>query len=139
MPIRPEGAALDVAALLAYCLAMHEMSITDSLLGMVREELARHGAQKLILVRVRYGPLANLVPEAMEMAFEVLTAGTEFEGAKLELAATPLVLGCTACGREFSPEGGSPSPFVPCPACGAELGHSVISGRELYLDHLEAE
>ncbi|MFI3271257.1 MAG: hydrogenase maturation nickel metallochaperone HypA [Pseudomonadota bacterium] len=117
---------------------MHEMSVVTSLLDIVKEELAKHNVEKLLLVRVKYGVLANIVPDAMDFAFEVLTTGNAFAGARLELVQIPVRLACGACGKEFTPEGRELL-FAPCPACGEEIGHSVLTGRELYIDHIEAE
>ena len=49
---------------------MHEMSIVSSLLEMVKQEMQKNNATKLVLVRVKYGRLANLVPEAMTFAWK---------------------------------------------------------------------
>nr|ABX51944.1 HypA [Nitratidesulfovibrio vulgaris str. 'Miyazaki F'] len=117
---------------------MHEMSVASSVISIVQEELAKHSATRLLLVRVRFGALANLVPEAMEFAFEAMTIGTDFEGAKLELAMAPVKLQCGGCGKEFEPQG-KELLFAPCPACGEEAGHHVLAGRELYVEHIEAE
>ena len=97
---------------------MHEMSVVTSLLSIVREEMEKHDVHRLLLVRVRYGALSNIVPEALSFAFEALTAGTDFEGAVLETE------------EHF---------FAPCPACGEQYGHSMETGRELYVQHIEAE
>lgn len=129
---------VDAPLFFQYRKHMHEMSVATSLLAIVREELAKHDVEKLLLVRVRYGVLANLVPEALEFAFEALTAGTDFEGARIELAQVPVRLACGGCGKEFEPEGREQL-FAPCPACGEEIGHNVLSGRELYVEHIEAE
>ena len=117
---------------------MHEMSIVTSLLSLVQEELSKRQLHQLRVVRVRHGMLANIVPEAMSFAFEALTQGTAFEGARLELEEEPLVLRC-ACGASFSPVQKQEVLFAPCPECGAILGHAVEKGRELYLQHIEAE
>lgn len=61
---------------------MHEMSVVSSLLSIVQEEMQKHGVSRLLLVRVRYGALANIVPEALSFAFEALTMETPFEGAR---------------------------------------------------------
>ena len=61
---------------------MHEMSLVTSLLSIIREETERHALHRLLQVRARYGALANIVPEALSVAFEALTAGTDWEGAK---------------------------------------------------------
>ncbi len=123
-------------------LPMHEMSVAASLLAMIREEMERHGAQRLLLARVRCGALSNIVPESLEMAFELAVQETDFDGARLEIVKDPLILSCGQCGREFDPaEGGVylPSQFAPCPFCGHEFTHRVISGKGLYLEHIEAE
>ncbi|MDR0238612.1 MAG: hydrogenase maturation nickel metallochaperone HypA [Deltaproteobacteria bacterium] len=117
---------------------MHEISIVTSLLSLVEEELAKRQLQKLLVVRVRHGALANIVPDAMSFAFEALTLGGPFEGARLELEEEPVVLRCS-CGASFNPEQKRELLFAPCPACGATWGHTVETGRELYLQHIEAE
>ncbi|MDR2694766.1 MAG: hydrogenase maturation nickel metallochaperone HypA [Deltaproteobacteria bacterium] len=117
---------------------MHEMSIVTSLLSLVAEELDKRRLEKLLAVRVRHGALANIVPEAMSFAFEALTQGGPYEGARLELEEEPLVLRC-ACGASFQPEQKRELLFAACPACGETLGHTVEKGRELYLQHIEAE
>lgn len=118
---------------------MHEMSLTVSLLAIVREEMQKHGAGTLILVRVRYGALANVVPEALSMAFEVLTADTDVDGARLEMIEEPVRLLCGGCREEFAPPVPATSLFSACPLCGEEIGHTVLSGKELYIDHIEVE
>lgn len=117
---------------------MHEMSVVTSLLSLIREEMAKHEVRRLLLVRLRYGALTNIVPEALSFAFEALTAGTDLEGAVLETEEVPLTLRCSECSAVFAPERGNLFLAV-CPACGARQGHEVESGRELYLQHLEAE
>jgi len=117
---------------------MHELSIAQSLLAIITDEMTKHGKEKLISVKVKHGRLASVIPEALETAFEVLTADTRLAGARLELEEIPVTLRCHACGREFSLEGLS-APFAPCPSCGEEMGHTVLSGRELYIEYLELE
>ncbi|MGE4535766.1 MAG: hydrogenase maturation nickel metallochaperone HypA [Desulfovibrio sp.] len=116
---------------------MHELSIAQSLLAIIEDEMTKHGKETLLTVKVRHGRLSTIVPEALETAFEVLTIDSRLAGAKLEMEETPVVLRCRACGREFTPEGDSA--FAPCPGCGEELGHTVLSGRELYIEYLELE
>ncbi len=120
-----------------YLAPMHELALATGLMDIVSDELARHGATRLLLVRVRYGALSNVVPEALEMAFESLIHDTAYAGAVLEMVEEPMVLACGQCGRDFTPD--EPSPFADCPYCGHGVFHTVKSGKELYLDHLEAE
>lgn len=117
---------------------MHEMSIISGMLGVVRDEMAKHGLKELTAVRLVYGKLANVVPEALELAFEIMTEEQGFKNVQLTLVEVPAKLKCRGCGVEFTPEDGSIH-FAPCPTCGEELGHSVLSGRELYIENIEAE
>ena len=117
---------------------MHEMSIASSLLEMVKQEMQKNNATKLVLVRVKHGRLANLVPEAMYFAWEALTINTDLADSKLELVEVPLVVRCCKCDKEFKPEY-EQIILMPCPECGEEFGHKIISGKELYLDRLIVE
>jgi hydrogenase nickel incorporation protein HypA/HybF len=117
---------------------MHEMSIAHSLVGIIEQEMARHSVSTLIRVKVKYGRISAIVPEALRTAFEVMTMDTPMQGAKLEIEEVPLVAGCRECGREFTPQG-EDLMIMTCPHCGAEFGHEIISGKDLYIDELEAE
>ena len=117
---------------------MHEASIVASLLDMVRQEMAQHGVTRLLSVTVRHGPLAQIVPDAMRFAFEAMTMGTDLDGARLELVEEPLRVACSNCSREFEPDPGS-LVCMPCPACGEEFGHTVLTGKDLSLMQIEAE
>ena len=119
-------------------MGMHEMSLTTSLLKIITEEMAKAGKTRLIRVTMRYGVLSNVLPEAMSTAFELLTANTPLEGAELILLEEPATLACSGCDHIFKP-GGRRDLFMPCPSCGRELGHQVITGKGLYLDSMEVE
>lgn len=117
---------------------MHELSIAESLIKIIREEMAKHGLTKLLNVKIVYGQISAIVPEALETAFEVLTSGTPLQGARMEVEVKPMVVRCRQCGREFSPAQ-EDRILMPCPGCSTEIGHEIISGRELYIEHIEAE
>ncbi|QLA16470.1 hydrogenase maturation nickel metallochaperone HypA [Desulfolutivibrio sulfoxidireducens] len=117
---------------------MHELSLAQNLLAIIQEEMQKHGSPRLISVKVKHGRLSAVVPEALEMAFEALTMETSLAGARLETEEIPLVLACRACGKHFSPES-TDYVFAPCPACGEEIGHTVVSGKELYIEYLELD
>ena len=118
---------------------MHEMSIIAGMLDIIKQEMQKHTATKLIKVRVRHGSIAGVVPESLELGFEVLTSKNEFAGAVLELEQEALRLACGSCGAEFSPEPSKTSLFTPCTACGEEIGHTVLAGKALYIENIEIE
>lgn len=117
---------------------MHEMSIAQSLVEILQEEMAKHDLSRLNRVSVKHGRLAAVVPEALDMAFQALTVQTNMGGAVLELTEVPVRVRCCACGAEFSPEEAS-TLYLPCPECDEFFGHEILSGKELYIEQLEAE
>ncbi|WP_341860290.1 hydrogenase maturation nickel metallochaperone HypA [Desulfohalovibrio reitneri] len=114
------------------------MSIVQNLLDLIRQEMATHNVSTLHSVKIKHGKLTHVVPEALDFAWEALTRDTEFEGAGLETEEVPLVLKCGGCGREFTPEGLA-AMISPCPYCEEQIGHELVSGRELHIEHIEAE
>ena len=115
---------------------MHEMSIVQSILGILREEMVKHDGQRLKKVTIKNGALAGVVTESLKFAWDALTPGGEFDGAVLEVIETPLRVACGECGEEFSPE--HPR-CMPCPACEALLGHDVLEGKEMCIDSIEID
>ncbi len=116
---------------------MHEMSIAHSLLGIIEQEMAKHNLTRLIRVKVKYGRISAIIPQALQTCFEAMTMDTPMQGAKLEIEEVPLVAACRECRKEFSPEGDLL--LITCLYCGAEFGHEIISGKELFIEELEAE
>ena len=129
---------MDAFPVFMYCSFMHEFSLMASVMDMVAEELARHKARRLTLLRLRYGELDSIQADSMRFAFEAMTQGTPHEGAVLEMAEDPLVLKCSLCGSSFQPESRS-AMFAPCPACHGQSAFRVEKGEGIFLDHLEAE
>jgi len=117
---------------------MHEMSIAQSILDIIKQEMESNGLTKLVRVRIKHGRLTNTVPEALETCFMALTVKTPLESAVFELEEIPARYKCFGCAKEFSPEEANRL-LVPCPHCGEELGHTVLAGKELYIDYIEAE
>lgn len=117
---------------------MHEMSIAQSILDIIKQEMEKNDLTKLIKVKIKFGRLTNTVPEALETGFMALTVQTPLESAVFELEEIQARYKCFKCGKEFSPEGTNRL-LVPCPYCGEDLGHEVLAGKELFIDYIEAE
>ncbi len=116
---------------------MHEMSIAQSLVRIIEQEMAKNHVSRLYKVKICYGRIAAIVPEALDTAFQALTRDTPMQGAVLETREVPLQARCRSCAREFTPE--DDLFIAACPHCGTEFGHEIISGKELYIEELEAE
>ena len=105
---------------------MHEMSIAQSLVEILQEEMKKAGAQRLRSVRLEVGRMSAIVPDALSFGFEVITAGTHLEGAELIMDSVPLKAVCRACRREFEIE----QYAFYCPFCRSG-DIEVLSGQEL--------
>jgi hydrogenase nickel incorporation protein HypA/HybF len=117
---------------------MHELSIAQSLIEIVQQEMAKHQVTQLRKITLKYGRLSQVVPDALEFAFEMLAKGTSLEGAVFTMVEVPLRVACRACAIEFCPTD-EEMILMTCPACGEEFGHKVLEGKELYIDNIEAD
>jgi len=113
---------------------MHEMSIVQSILGILREEMVKYDGQKLKKVTLKNGALAGVVTASLTFAWETLTPGGEFDGAELEVVEVPIKVACGECGEAFMPDD---TKYMPCPKCEAIIGHDVLEGKELLVDSIE--
>lgn len=118
---------------------MHEMSIAEAMLDIIRDEMNRNKASRLLSVRVSCGVLSQVVPEALDLGFTVMTKDTDLEGARLDIVREDLCLACGRCQQEFYPEPGLLALVAPCPHCSQETGHQVLRGKNLSIEHLEVE
>ncbi len=110
---------------------MHELSIAESIVRIAD----RHAAgRRVTKVELKVGHLRQVVPSALEFAFELVAQGTAVEGAELTMQEVPAAGVCRRCGSESLLEG---FPFA-CAACGG-LDLEVIQGEELLVDSLELE
>jgi hydrogenase nickel incorporation protein HypA/HybF len=110
---------------------MHELSIAEA----VVEIASRHAAGRRVhRVELRIGHLRQVVPSALEFAFELLTNDTLLDGAELVIEEVPARGRCRACGAETTM-----SSFpLQCGSCGG-LDLTLLAGEELLVDVLELE
>ena len=113
---------------------MHEFSIMQCALDQALREARRAGAVRVHQIRLRVGVLSGVVPEALQFAFEALTAGTPAEGATLAIDDVPARFWCAPCGREFV----SANLYSECPDCGTP-SNELRAGRELELNSMEVD
>ena len=113
---------------------MHEMSIAQSLVDILREEMGKNGARTLRSVRLSIGQLSAVVPDSLNFCFTVMTAETELEGARLIMDMVPLEGVCHDCDRTFEIEDYA---FV-CPYCGC-TSIETIAGQDLSIVEMEVD
>ncbi len=111
---------------------MHELSIVQNILEMVREHLPSEASRHLKSVRIRVGDGAGVVKDSLEFCFNAVISETPMQGAVLEIEPVPFVVKCNSCGKTSANESGV---FL-CLFCG---GNDVImvSGNELHVTAIE--
>jgi hydrogenase nickel incorporation protein HypA/HybF len=110
---------------------MHELSIAEAVVGIVSRHA--HG-RRVHRVNMRVGHLRQVVPSALEFAFEIAAAGGPVEGAVLAIEDVPVTGDCRVCGRR-SAMGEFP---LRCPDCGG-IDVEIVTGEELQVESLELE
>jgi hydrogenase nickel incorporation protein HypA/HybF len=108
---------------------MHELSIAEAI---VRIADRHANGRRVARVEVRVGHLRQVVPSALEFAFELVAQGTAVEGAELAMEEVPAAGRCRECGAESVQ---SVFPFS-CSACGG-FDLEVFQGEELLVESLE--
>lgn len=113
---------------------MHEVSICESILDIVREQAAMHGSGRVRSVRLAIGEMSGVVEDSMRFAFEVVSKGTVADGAELLIDIMPLMAMCRGCGGEFPVKGYA----FTCAHCGGP-DIEITSGREMTVEELDLE
>ncbi len=113
---------------------MHEMAISESILGILEEEGRRQNYLRVKRVRLEIGPLAGIETEALRFSFDVVTRGTLAENAILEIIAPDARAWCLPCARSVPIR----ERYDACPECG---GHQlqVTAGEEMRIKDLEVD
>lgn len=110
---------------------MHEMSIAESVLGIVEESARREGLRRVREVRLEIGKLAAVETEALRFCFDAVVRGTVAEGAVLAIDETPGTAWCFGCSATVPVAARGD----PCPNCGgARL--QVNGGTEMRIKDL---
>ena len=113
---------------------MHEMSVAQSIVDIVRQYVPAAQAPGVTAVRVRVGSLSGIVAESLDFCFGALVAGTELDRARLDIEHVPTVCLCRECGVRFEPE----ALIFFCPSCGSGRAQ-LLSGSDLQVVHVELE
>lgn len=114
---------------------MHELSIATSLIEIATSAAREAGAERVAVVRVAIGALAGVVKDSLFFSFDIASAGTPLEGARLEIDDVPVTVFCPTCQAErelISPQA------LRCPVCHTPTA-DIRRGRELTLVSLEVE
>jgi hydrogenase nickel incorporation protein HypA/HybF len=113
---------------------MHEMAISESILGILEEEGRRRNYARVRKVRLEIGPLSGIETAALRFTFDVVTKGTLAEDAELEIIETEALAWCLPCERTVAIH----QRYDACPACGSHQ-LQVTAGDEMRIKELEVD
>ena len=101
---------------------MHEMSIAESVLGIVEETARREGFARVREVRLEIGRLAAVETEALRFCFDAVVRGSVAEGSALAIDEVPGTAWCFDCSATVALDARGDA----CPKCGG--GRLQVNG-----------
>lgn len=115
---------------------MHELSLMENVLGIVRDSAVQNNILKVKKVKLVVGKFSMALPDSLHFAFEAISSQEElFKDAVLEIESREIKCQCLECEQTFKVEDGYH--FI-CIHCGSNKV-DIIEGRELYLDYYEGD
>ena len=93
---------------------MHEMSIAESVLGIVESTARRGGLARVNAVRLEIGALAAVETRSLRFCFDSVTRGSVADGAELVIDELPGAAWCFGCNESVA----IATRTDHCPRCG---------------------
>ncbi|ADL67712.1 hydrogenase nickel insertion protein HypA [Thermoanaerobacterium thermosaccharolyticum DSM 571] len=113
---------------------MHELSITESIVNMVSDEVKKRNINKVTKINIVLGELTGFEEDSIKFYFDVLSEGTPLYGAILNFKRVKAEFKCRNCGMIYNRENFT----FKCPYCGSS-GVLIEKGKELYIDSIDVE
>lgn len=108
---------------------MHELSICNSMVGIVRKHAEGRGIRT---VHVRIGALRQIVPDTLVYCWSLVTESSDLAGVELRVERVPAKIRCGGCGRESVLD----SVMMACASCAGEAV-DLVAGDEFLITSLD--
>jgi hydrogenase nickel incorporation protein HypA/HybF len=109
----------------AECQPVHELSLCDAIVGTT----TRHANGRAVKqVTVRIGHLRQVVPDALQFGWELLTESSDLKGAELVIEQVPATVACRQCAAETTLD----MPILACGTCGS-FDVKLLTGEEFLI------
>ncbi|MFC1528279.1 hydrogenase maturation nickel metallochaperone HypA [Candidatus Latescibacterota bacterium] len=113
---------------------MHEASITRSIIDTVLDILEEKKVEGIVtVVNVTVGVSQGLIPESLQMFFDIEKPGTPLENARLAVEVQRMVAHCETCDADHELD----LPVMFCPDCGKPM--KLVKGNEITLTSIEMD
>ncbi|MCX8061108.1 MAG: hydrogenase maturation nickel metallochaperone HypA [Anaerolineales bacterium] len=113
---------------------MHELAVTQSILGVVLDHAAKANATKVTKIYLVIGDLSSIVDESVQFYWEIIAKDTLAEQAELVFQRVAATFRCLECQTVYQLDGQA----VFCPSCGSSR-IEVLGGEEFYIEAIDIE
>jgi len=113
---------------------MHELAVTQSVLEIALRHAASAGVVRITAVHLVVGQLSSIVDDSVQFYWDIISANTTAQGARLHFRRIPAELRCWDCAHQYLLAGED----LACPACGS-LRVQVIAGDEFRVEAIDVE
>jgi hydrogenase nickel incorporation protein HypA/HybF len=113
---------------------MHEMGLAQEMIDILLGVMKDHSGKRLKTVYVDVGELVAVVPDSLQMAYQMLTADGPLQQSVLQINVLPVRSECRTCQKEFDVH----SFQFCCPDCQSTQLH-ILSGEEFKISAVEIE
>jgi hydrogenase nickel incorporation protein HypA/HybF len=104
------------------------MSIAESVLQGVLDAVSKSRVVRVQEVMLDVGKVRLVMPEALELAWSVVSDGTIAAGSKLRIHEVPIEAACRHCGRVYPADVDN----YLCPGCG-QADVEIVAGDDILL------
>jgi len=120
---------------------LHEYSTTKQIVEFVLNEAGKHGAKKVLEVKLVIGKLTVLGIEQVKFYYELLTKETIMENSKLTIEEEEPIVECENCGYKGGIQFEDENlyhfliPTLSCPVCGKPV--KIVKGKEILIKSIK--
>lgn len=113
---------------------MHEYALTKRIVDIINRAAEENEAKRVNSATLMIGENTGIMPDSVQVYFEIIAQGTPAQDAKLHLNIVKTEMHCKACNKNFL----KPRFSFACPDCGA-LGSPTETGNECFVQSVELE
>lgn len=113
---------------------LHEYALTKRIVEIINRAAEENGAKRVNAASLMIGENTGIMPDSVQVYFEIIAKGTPAQDAKLELNLVKTQMHCRSCNKNFI----KPRFSFECPDCGA-LGSPTEIGNECFVQSVELE
>jgi hydrogenase nickel incorporation protein HypA/HybF len=113
---------------------MHELAIAGEIKDIVLAKLKEHKLSKVTGIKLVFGEMTSVVPEAIRFAFASISEKTPMSGAKIRIKMIRSKALCNSCGKNFRIKDLA---YI-CPEC-SSADIKITAGREMIVQTIDME